>query len=46
MRTSADVQGEVVARMIFHTLPRETGDLMLLKAGRMVVEGVTGRQVR
>jgi hypothetical protein len=38
MRSKADEnQGEVVARVIFHNLPREEGEFLLVKGGKALV---------
>ena len=30
-------QGEVVARLVFHAIPRDTGEFMLVKGSKMLV---------
>jgi len=34
---SADEQGEVLARLLFHKVPRETGQFLLVKASKAIV---------
>lgn len=33
-------QGEVVARMVFHTLPRKSGDFLIVKGGNLLMSGM------
>lgn len=43
MRRKADGnQGEVVARVIFHNLPREEGEFLLVKGGKALVGAMVG----
>lgn len=32
-------QGEVIARMVFHAIPREQGEFLLLKAPQLLIAG-------
>jgi hypothetical protein len=35
-------KGEVVARMVFHTLPGKPGDFVLVKGGKLLVNVARG----
>lgn len=33
-------QGEVLARILFHSIPRKAGDFLIVRGGQMLVNGV------
>jgi uncharacterized protein YqgC (DUF456 family) len=39
-KTMLIVQGEVLARILFHSIPRKAGDFLLVRGGQMLVNGV------
>jgi len=38
--TTLMVQGEVLARVLFHSIPRKGGDFLIVRGGQMLVNGV------